>query len=118
MKNVSKILLVPLLLLFAIVSFAQNNDKTNKLKQVIKTSKGVTKVLYLDTLSRFFWDVNADSSIYYANLALNEAKIDKSNFALGEAYNSVGNAYSEKGNDEKAIEFYTKSKDYRLEEGK
>lgn len=118
MKNVSKILLVSLLLLFAIVSFAQNNDKTNKLKQVIKTSKGVTKVLYLDTLSRFFWDVNADSSIYYANLALNEAKIDKSNFALGEAYNSVGNAYSEKGNDEKAIEFYTKSKDYRLEEGK
>lgn len=91
----------------------QSLTKTDSLRQQIRSSKGIEKVNSLIELSKQFWDSHPDSAIYYSELALQEAKKDGSNDALGDAYNSLGNAWSVKGQPEKALELYLKSKEYR-----
>lgn len=87
--------------------------KTDSLRQQIGTSKGIDKVNSLIELSILFWNTHPDSAIYYSELALQEAKKDGSNDALGDAYNALGNAWSFKGQPEKALDFYMKAKEYR-----
>ncbi|MGE0078594.1 MAG: tetratricopeptide repeat protein [Bacteroidales bacterium] len=85
----------------------------DSLLQIAKKTSGIEKVTVYDKLSRLYWDSKPDSSIYYASLALTEAQHDKSDISFGEAYNSLGNAYSSNGDYELSIEYYTKSKNHR-----
>jgi lipopolysaccharide biosynthesis protein len=95
---------------------AQNGTSVQQLDSLfneIKQTTGIRKISALDKISRYYWEKYPDSSLYYSNLALLEAQRDKSNEALGDAYNSMGNAYSSKHENETAITYYLKSKEYR-----
>ena len=116
-----------ILLLASVFSFhtgnillAQNSSSVHLLDSLLTEAKqttGIRKITALDKISRYYWEKNPDSSLYYSNLALVEAQRDKSNEALGDAYNSMGNAYSSKHENETAITYYLKSKDYREKSG-
>jgi hypothetical protein len=85
----------------------------DSLLRVANSSSGIEKVTAYDKISRKYWNINPDSSVHYATLALTEAQKDKSDICFGEAYNSLGNAYSSKGDNETALKYYYKSKEYR-----
>jgi len=85
----------------------------DSLLRVANSSSGIEKVTAYDKISRKYWNINPDSSVHYATLALTEAQKDKSDICFGEAYNSLGNAYSTKGDNETALKYYYKSKEYR-----
>ncbi|MCB8964333.1 MAG: tetratricopeptide repeat-containing sensor histidine kinase [Bacteroidales bacterium] len=95
---------------------AQNSLRkgtVDSLLQVAKQSSGLERVVAYDKLSRQYWQSNADSSIHFASLALTEAQNDKGDQAFGEAYNSMGNAYSAKKEYEIALKYYDKAKEHR-----
>lgn len=85
----------------------------DSLLTVVNNSSGIEKVTAYDKISRKYWNINPDSSVHYATLALTEAQKDKSDICFGEAYNCLGNAYSTKGDNETALKYYYKSKEYR-----
>ncbi|MEK6479999.1 CHAT domain-containing protein [Catalinimonas sp. 4WD22] len=74
--------------------------------------KHVTTVLYANQARFYFRADNYDSTIYYANLALND---HASQDIRGKAYQFLGNAYWKKNMLDKAFHFYQKSR--RVKEG-
>ena len=105
------------LFLFAYLS-AQSQADRNKftldsLRKVANSTSGIDKISTLDKIARIYWDTNPDSAIYFSSLAVSEAKRDKSDLSLGEAYNSLGNSYASKRDFEMALEYYYKSKLHR-----
>ncbi|HOK62067.1 MAG TPA: tetratricopeptide repeat-containing sensor histidine kinase, partial [Tenuifilum sp.] len=64
-------------------------------------------------ISKYYWDVNPDSSVIFAEKSLKEAKADGSDDAIGDAYNALGNAYSSKYQNETALNYYLKSLEFR-----
>ncbi len=61
------------------LGFTQQPDNVlDSLKLQLKTAKGQQKIKTLIEISVFFWDINPDSSIYYAEKSLTEAKADES----------------------------------------
>lgn len=102
------------LTILPLLGFTQQPDNVlDSLKLQLKTAKGQQKIKTLIEISVFFWDINPDSSIYYAEKSLTEAKADESSNALGDAYNALGNAYSSKNQYETALNYYQKSLEYR-----
>ncbi len=80
-------------------------DKTNE--------KG--KIEILNSISQNYWSISLDSSLYYANEALNLAHIVRDKKGISDAYNRIGNVYSFKGESNLALEFYNKCLNLRLE---
>ncbi len=112
---------INILLFFLIgsqVSFGQSiRGKIDRLSKDITTASESEKVLLLDTLSRAYWDIAPDTSLMYAQKSLEIAQKLKNNFLLGEAHNSIGNAYGTINEHEKSIISYQKSKEFREKDG-
>jgi signal transduction histidine kinase len=111
--------LIIILLLINITIEIQGQNHQPKLDSLHKIEKSATlshQVITLDQISRIFWTINPDSSLFYSNRALEIALKMNVDSLLGEAYNSMGNAYYKNKNFEKAIEYYLKAKQYREQE--
>lgn len=92
-------------------------QKVDSLTLRLEKSTIKEKVILYDQLSRLYWSSSPDSSLFFANLSLEFAKKTKDDMLLGEAYNSVGNAYSSMKDHEKSLEYYLVSKDFREKAG-
>jgi len=113
-----KIIFVITTLVFTILGFAQQPEKElDSLKNQLKSVKGKERIDVLIDISKYYWDVNPDSSIIFAEKSLKEAKADGSNDAIGDAYNALGNAYSSKYQNETALNYYLKSLEFRMSNG-
>jgi len=97
----------------AAVAVQPEKTERDRLIKNAGTASGIEKILILDKISRTYWNSNPDSSLYYSSLALDEAIKDKGKECLGEAYQSLGSAILASGNNEKAIEYYNQSLEYR-----
>lgn len=97
----------------SIAQTVPQKETVDSLLLIAKNSQGIEKVTAYDNISRLYWMANPDSSIHYSSLAIKEALIDKSDACLGDAYNSLGNAYAYKNEPETALNYYYKSKEYR-----
>jgi len=89
-----------LLLIFIICSNTNaQQSETDSLINVIKTTK-VDTVRFdcYHALSRYYWETNPDSSIYFARLAFQISDKLNDNIKKGLAYKSLGIAYDYKGN--------------------
>ena len=73
------------------------------------------KIEILNNISQNYWNISLDSSLYYANEALNLAHIVRDKKGISDAYNRIGNVYSFKGESDLALEFYNKCLNLRLE---
>ena len=99
---------------FTLLGFAQQPEKElDSLKNQLKSVKGKERIDVLIDISKYYWDVNPDSSIIFAEKSLKEAKADGSDDAIGDAYNALGNAYSSKYQNETALNYYLKSLEFR-----
>jgi len=99
---------------FTLLGFAQQPEKElDSLKNQLKSVKGKERIDVLIDISKYYWDVNPDSSIIFAEKSLKEAKADGSDEAIGDAYNALGNAYSSKYQNETALNYYLKSLEFR-----
>jgi len=95
-------------------SFCQSFQyKIDSLTLLAEKSPDKEKVLIYDNISRMYWGNAPDSSLFFAQKALEYAKITNDVFSLGKAFNSIGNAYLDMREPEKALENYLKSKEYR-----
>ncbi|KAB2871115.1 MAG: sensor histidine kinase [Bacteroidales bacterium] len=105
------------LFLIAYLSVQAQTDRNkftiDSLRQVANSTSGIDKITALDKIARIYWNTNPDSAIYFSSLAVSEAKRDKSDLSLGDAYNSLGNSYGSKGDFEMALDYYYKSKSHR-----
>lgn len=115
----NKIITVLLLLIIGIqpISGQSPKGKIHRLRKSLTTATESEKVLIFDSLSRAYWDIAPDTSLLYAQNSLEIAKKLKNNFLLGEAHNSMGNAYGTFNEHEKSILSYQKSKEFREKDG-
>lgn len=103
---------------FTLLGFAQQPEKElDSLKNQLKSVKGKERIDVLIDISKYYWDVNPDSSIIFAEKSLKEAKADGSDDAIGDAYNALGNAYFSKYQNETALNYYLKSLEFRKSNG-
>ena len=96
-------------------SIAQQSFSRAKIDSLLLLTKIFTdedKITLYDQISSLYIGRSNDSVFYYANLALEIAEKDKSDNSYGEAYKSIGNAYADKFEYNKALEYYIKSKEY------
>ncbi len=95
--------------------FTQDNRYTiDSLFNELNKAKEEAKIEILNELSRNYWNYSLDSSLYFANEALNLAHILQDKEGIGNAYNRIGNVYSFQGESELALEFYQKCLNVRL----
>lgn len=73
------------------------------------------KIEILNTISINYLDYSLDSSLYFANEALNLAHIVQDKKGISDAYNGIGNVYLDKRDYNTALEFYFKCLDVRTE---
>ncbi|MFC2096135.1 tetratricopeptide repeat protein [Bacteroidota bacterium] len=96
--------------------FTQNERHAiDSLLNELERADEKAKIGILNNLSRNYWNYSLDSSLYFANEALNLAHIVQDKAGLGDAYNRIGNVYSFQNEKELALEFYQKCLDIRLE---
>lgn len=116
MRSTNIKILLNLIVLFylPIAGFTQQPSiSIDSLRLQLNNAKGIEKVNILIDISKYYWDVNPDSSVIYAEKSLKEAKADGSDDAIGDAYNALGNAYSSKYQNETALNYYLKSLEFR-----
>lgn len=115
----SKIIKILLVILFSIQVAQGQPVRHNiaRLNKSISSASESEKVLLLDSISRIYWDLAPDTSLIYAQKSLDLAQKLKNNFLLGEAHNSMGNAYGTINEHEKSIISYQKSKEFREKDG-
>lgn len=116
MRSTNIKILLNLIVLFhlPIAGFTrQPSSSIDSLRLQLNNAKGIEKVNILIDISKYYWDVNPDSSVIFAEKSLKEAKADGSDDAIGDAYNALGNAYSSKYQNETALNYYLKSLEFR-----
>lgn len=116
MRSTNIKILLNLIVIFylPIAGFTQQPSiSIDSLRLQLNNAKGIEKVNILIDISKYYWDVNPDSSVIYAEKSLKEAKADGSDDAIGDAYNALGNAYSSKYQNETALNYYLKSLEFR-----
>ena len=97
-------------------SFSSTRQSTiDSLKQLISQRSGEEKIQLLNRLSKQFWQTAPDSSLKYANQALEYARQANHQPGISDAFNRVGNAYYILGDTSKALESYNRSLKIRKE---
>ncbi|MBU8892435.1 MAG: tetratricopeptide repeat-containing sensor histidine kinase [Bacteroidales bacterium] len=115
MHKVKFILLVTLTFISSL-SFSQNERTViDSLLNELESADDENKIEILNELSLKYWNFSLDSSLYFANEALNMAHIVQDKKGISDAYNRIGNVYSFQNENELALEFYQKCLDIRLE---
>jgi len=113
-NNIKILLNLIVIFYLPIAGFTQQpSSSIDSLRLKLNNAKGIEKVNILIDISKYYWDVNPDSSVIFAEKSLKEAKADGSDDAIGDAYNALGNAYSSKYQNETALNYYLKSLEFR-----
>jgi signal transduction histidine kinase/tetratricopeptide (TPR) repeat protein len=98
------------------ILYSQNErNEIDSLLNVLENTEEKEKIDILNELSIKYWNYSLDSSLYFANEALNIAHIFQDRKGISDAYNRIGNVYSYQNENELALEFYQKCLDIRLE---
>jgi len=109
-------LLTFLLLFIGFYTFAQNSRQViDSLMQELNTAEKKEQIEILNSISRNYWNLSLDSSLYFANEALNIAHTINNKKGISDAYNRIGNVYYFQGEYKVAEEFYRKSEKIRKE---
>ncbi|MGM0406509.1 MAG: tetratricopeptide repeat protein [Bacteroidota bacterium] len=102
-----------LTLFFILIScFAVSQNSRNVIDSLFKElnkAEDKNKIEILNKISRSYWDFSLDSSLYFANEALNLAHILNDKKGLSDAYNRIGNVYYFQNEYKIAEEFYHKA---------
>lgn len=108
--SIMRIFVFFLVVFLPCVIFAQkNSSKIDSLTALISSTEDTTKINLLNELSKTYQDIAFDSSMKYANMALELSKEEK--YIKGEsvALSSIGNNYLYNYEYKKAIEVYANS---------
>ncbi|MCK5028555.1 MAG: tetratricopeptide repeat protein [Bacteroidales bacterium] len=112
----AKLLLLISFYFLSTILYSQNERKViDSLLNVLENTEEKQKIDILNELSLKYWNFSLDSSLYFANEALNIAHIVQDKKGISDAYNRIGNVYSFQNENELALEFYQKCLDIRLE---
>ncbi len=104
-----KITLTFILSITYLCTFSQEHRPTlDSLFTELHTADDREKIEILNNISMNYWNYSLDSSLYFANEALNLAHILNDKKGISDSYNRIGNVYFYKGDNEKALEFYQK----------
>ena len=111
-----KLLGIITILLCTLISFAQSERKViDSLFIELEKADDKSKIEILNNLSFNYRNYSLDSSFFYANEALNLAHIVQDQKGISDAYNRIGNVYFYQNENKKALEFYQKCLDIRLD---
>ena len=111
-----KLYISAILMLISLFSFSQDNRQAiDSLFNELEKADDKSKIEILNNISRNYWNFSLDSSLYFANEALNLAHIVHDKKGISDAYNRIGNVYSFQNENELAFEFYQKCLEIRLE---
>ncbi|MCB2194969.1 MAG: tetratricopeptide repeat-containing sensor histidine kinase [Bacteroidetes bacterium] len=112
----SKLTFIIILLISTLYAVAQEQRQIlDSLFKELNTAADKEKIDILNNISMSYWNQSLDSSLYFANEALNLAHILNDKKGVSDSYNRIGNVYFYRGDIEKALEFYEKCLDLRLE---
>ena len=104
------------LLIISFISNAQDQRKTiDSLFLQLEKADDQNKIEILNNISRSYWNISLDSSLYFANEALNLGHIHEDKNGIADSYNRIGNVYSFQGESELALEYYNKCLKLRLD---
>lgn len=101
--------------------YANSQTDIESMKEQISQAKISDKLNYLTEISMHYHEISADSSIKYAELALDEKKIDDYPKEKAKAYICLGNAYYLKSEFDLSLDYYNdayyliKDKNYKFE---
>jgi signal transduction histidine kinase len=106
--------LILILLSIRLVSYSQGDKSVidSLFRLSLSKDKNIQLNAYID-ISREYWNVEPDSSYFYAHKALDIANKLKDNLSLGDAYNNMGNAFFMHLQFEESLPFYEKAIEYR-----
>ncbi|MCD4834780.1 MAG: tetratricopeptide repeat-containing sensor histidine kinase [Bacteroidales bacterium] len=111
-----KLYISAVLTFLTLYSFSQDNRQTiDSLFNELEKADDKDKIEILNNISKNYWDYSLDSSLYFANEALNLAHIVQDKKGISDAYNKIGNVYSFQNESELALEFFHKCLEIRLE---
>jgi serine phosphatase RsbU (regulator of sigma subunit) len=98
--------LLPLMLLcfFSLNCLAQS--EVEKLKIAIKTAKIGEKINAYNRLSELYRNIDADSSIFFADLAIKNSEEKGTDFQTATGYLNAGVTHRNKGNSKRALEYF------------
>lgn len=104
---------------FAALSVSSQNHKIDSLRGLLRqTMPDTSKVEVLTELSRKYENIgNTDSSLYFANNAFVIAQKLNNKELLASVYNCFGNAYIDKSDYPKALNYYVKAEQLNEELG-
>ncbi len=105
-----------ILIVLSLSLFSQNErHETDSLFKELEKADDKTKIEILNKISISYLNYSLDSSLYFANEALNLAHIIQDKKGISDAYNGIGNVYLDKRDYKTALEFYLKCFDVRTE---
>ena len=111
-----KLYISAVLTFLTLYSFSQDNRQTiDSLFNKLEKADDKDKIEILNNISKSYWNYSLDSSLYFANEALNLAHIVQDKKGISDAYNKIGNVYSFQNESELALEFFHKCLEIRLE---
>lgn len=112
----SKLIVILILIISSFSALAQEPRQVlDSLFTQLEEATDKDKIDILNEISMNYWDYSLDSSLYFANEALNLAHILNNKEGISDSYNRIGNVYFYRGDNEKALEFYQKCLKLRLE---
>ena len=117
MQNIKLYILFIVLIITSILPIKSQNNYSNidSIKNDIKNSNNKEQIDLYNKLSREYWYISTDTSLIYANKALDIAKKNKDKLGQSDAYNRIANSYYFAKNYSKALIFYQKSLTIRKE---
>ncbi|MGM0497712.1 MAG: tetratricopeptide repeat protein [Bacteroidota bacterium] len=104
--------LIFLFLSFSLHSFSQD-DSIDSLKEQLESLQGTKKIETYNAISKAFWEIAPDSSLYYSKKALTLAKEMNDKASISDAYNRIGNAFFYMGIKDSTLSYYNKSLEIR-----
>ena len=111
-----KLYISAVLTFITLYSFSQDNRQTiDSLFNELEKADDKDKIEILNNISSNYWEYSLDSSLYFANEALNLAHIVQDKKGISDAYNKIGNIYSLQNESELALDFFQKCLEIRLE---
>lgn len=101
-------------LILSATMIAQQKE-IDSIKQVLPTQEPLDQIKSWNELSWYYRNSDIDSAIVFATTALSIGKLENSNRAIAQSYNSLANAYGAKGLFDSALNFHEKSYLLRLD---